>query len=44
MEVMNKQGLTTAVCLTENSVEAMGINSEEQKAELEARIREKFPR
>jgi bifunctional UDP-N-acetylglucosamine pyrophosphorylase/glucosamine-1-phosphate N-acetyltransferase len=44
IEILNRRKLTTAVCLTSDPVEAMGVNSAEQMAELEARVREKSPK
>lgn len=38
MEILRRQGHTTAVCLTDDSNEALGINSAEQLADLENRL------
>jgi len=42
MEILRRRGLKAAVCLTDNSDEALGINSEEQKADLEKKFAKKF--
>lgn len=42
MEILRRRGLKTAVHLTDNADEALGVNSVKQKAELEAKFAEKF--
>jgi UDP-N-acetylglucosamine diphosphorylase/glucosamine-1-phosphate N-acetyltransferase len=41
MAIQRRKGLKTAVCLAENPDETLGINSSEQKADLEARFAKK---
>ncbi len=42
MGILRRRGLKAAVYLTDNSNEALGINSEEQKADLERKFAKKF--
>ena len=42
MAILRRQGHTTAVCLTDNSDEALGINSAEQLADLENRFAKRY--
>ena len=42
MEILRRRGLKAAVYLTDNSDEALGVNSVEQKAELERKFAKKF--
>jgi UDP-N-acetylglucosamine diphosphorylase/glucosamine-1-phosphate N-acetyltransferase len=42
MEVLHRRGLKAAVCLTDNSDEALGVNSIEQKAALEKKFSKKM--
>lgn len=44
MEILRRRGLKAAVHLTDNWDEVLGINSAEQKADLEAKFAEKFGR
>jgi UDP-N-acetylglucosamine diphosphorylase/glucosamine-1-phosphate N-acetyltransferase len=42
MQILRRKGLKAAVYLTDNSDEALGVNSAEQKAYLEAKFAEKY--
>lgn len=42
MQIIHKQGLKAAVHMTDNPYEALGVNSSEQKAFLEARFADKY--
>jgi bifunctional UDP-N-acetylglucosamine pyrophosphorylase/glucosamine-1-phosphate N-acetyltransferase len=42
MAILRRRGLKAAVCLTDNADEALGVNSEEQKAYLERKFAKKF--
>ncbi len=44
MGILRRKGLKTAVCLTDNSDEALGVNKPEQKAALEKKFAKKFGR
>ncbi len=42
MKILRQKGLKAAVCLTDNADEALGVNSVEQKAALEAKFAKNF--
>jgi UDP-N-acetylglucosamine diphosphorylase/glucosamine-1-phosphate N-acetyltransferase len=42
MKILRRKGLKTAVCLTDKADEALGVNSVEQKAALEAKFAKNF--